>query len=740
MYDFAACWTRRARALLVALTLGIGAVTGLVLTPAAHADSAPDAGTPATVTADALPTVQQNGVVWSQVTVGNTVYATGSFSQTWPAGTSQAGNTTARTNLLAYDITTGNLIASFNHTLNAQGLTITASPDGSRLYVGGDFTTVDGQTRNHIAAFSTATGALDTSFHPTIGSQVAAIAATNSAVYAGGNFFTANGVARTRLAAFAPSNGALLSWAPTADDNQVSAMVMSPDKTRVIVGGKFATLNGITVYGLGSLDAATGSTLPFAINQTVQDYGSKCGILSLSVDGNQVYGSGFAFGCGNFEGTFAADPNTGNIVWVNDCHGDTYSTFPTGQTLYSVSHAHECSPIGQFPDTNPRVWHHALASTTYATGTNVGPDDYGWNYNGVPDSTLLHWYPALGIGSVTGQGQAAWSVTGNSNYIALGGEFPTASGTAQAGLVRYALTTKAPNKVGPVATSSITPKVVSLANGTARVAWTATWDYDNQKLTYNVLRDGGTTPIATLTQNSNFWTLPAMGYVDKGLTPGSTHTYRVQVVDPFGNKIGSGTSNTVTISSATQSPYATDVLSDGAADFWRLGESSGTTAYDWASYSDLTEGTGVSHSVAGAIGGDNNAASGFDGTSSGNAATQASSDGPNVFTIETWINTSTTQGGKIVGFGNAALGSKSSSYDRHLYMDNAGHIIFGVYNNGVSTVTSSKTYNDGQYHQIVATLSDGGMVLYVDGKKVGQNQGTTVGQPYAGYWRVGGTV
>ena len=38
---------------------------------------------------------------------------------------------------------------------------ITASPDGSRVYVGGDFTAVDGAARGHVAAFDTATGALD---------------------------------------------------------------------------------------------------------------------------------------------------------------------------------------------------------------------------------------------------------------------------------------------------------------------------------------------------------------------------------------------------------------------------------------------------------------------------------------------------------------------------------------------------------------------------------------------------
>ena len=38
--------------------------------------------------------------------------------------------------------------------------------------------------------------------------------------------------------------------------------------------------------------------------------------------------------------------------------------------------------------------------------------------------------PPLATGTFTGQDQAAWSVTGNANYISLGGEFPKVNGIA----------------------------------------------------------------------------------------------------------------------------------------------------------------------------------------------------------------------------------------------------------------------------------------------------------------------
>ncbi|MCW2914110.1 MAG: hypothetical protein JWN52_2178 [Actinomycetia bacterium] len=121
------------------------------------------------------------------------------------------------------------------------GIVVTAGlADRSRVYVGDDFTTVGGKTRNHTAAFDTATGALDPAFKPSVSGKVRAISATNTTIYFGGNFFSVNGSIRTRLAA---RNGALsATWRPVADDGEVFALLVPPDHSRVIVGGRFQKL------------------------------------------------------------------------------------------------------------------------------------------------------------------------------------------------------------------------------------------------------------------------------------------------------------------------------------------------------------------------------------------------------------------------------------------------------------------------------------------------------------------
>ena len=735
----------------VAVCLSLsGALVALGLTASpVSADTRPAAGVPSTVSADALPTVQINGVVWKTAIVGTTAYAVGSFTRARPAGVAVGGaGEVARNNILAFDVATGALLP-FAPALNAQALTVKPSPDGRRIYVGGDFTTVDGQVRSKIAAFDTTSGMLDSSFAPTVSAQVRAVAVTGSAVYVGGAFMKANGVARTRLAAFGRTDGALLPWQPTALDNQVEALAVSPSNaSRVIVGGRFQTMNGVPQVGVGAVDAVSGATAPWSsrpVPTTLNPTNATSWVTDLQVQGDTVFGSADGEGGHWYDGRFAAKFDTGDLVWLDNCYGATYGMFPAGDTIYSVGHAHDCTSLGAFSETSPTTWHRTLAETAYPVGTDHGPAGSNMNYSGQPVPGLLHWFPTLGAGSYTGQFQAAWTVTGNANYLIEGGEFPSVNGTSQQGLVRFALSTTAPNKMKPVFTPALVPTAASLQAGTIRVSWPATWDADNSSLRYDLYRDFGTAPVYSLTQPATGWTstnpsVPtgaSMGFIDRGLAFGSSHSYRLKVSDPFGNNLDNMRSKTVTVTSTSPSEYTKAVLGDGATSFWRLGET-GSTAFDYAGFNDATSGSGVTGGAVGAINADANPASVFDGTTNGFAATRSASPATASLTVEGWVKTTSTTGGKIIGYGSASAGT-SSSYDRHVYMDNAGHIIFGVYNGGVHTVTSGQTYNDGQYHQVVATLDPTqGMTLYVDDKSVGKDPGTTLGQSYTGYWRIGG--
>jgi PKD repeat protein len=226
--------------------------------------------------------------------------------------------------------------------------------------------------------------------------------------------------------------------------------------------------------------------------------------------------------------------------------------------------------------------------------------------------------------------------------------------------------------------------------------------------------DGGTATGATATHT---------------YTAGGSYTVTLTVTD------GGGASDTVSHQIAIADSYGTLINASDPYLFWRLGEGPGsTTAVDSGPHGNNGGyQAGVTPGGTGPMPG--SLAPQFDGASGVVVASTPVND-PTVYSEEAWFKTTTTAGGKIMGFGDAASGS-SSNYDRHVYMDSDGHINFGAWTGTANVATSPGTYNDGQWHHVVATQGPAGMVLYLDGTSVATNPQTDA-QPYVGYWRVGG--
>ncbi|GAB94040.1 hypothetical protein KILIM_001_00420 [Kineosphaera limosa NBRC 100340] len=707
--------------------------------PVAAAVAAQAAATPTTVTADALPTWQVNGVVWKQAVAGTTVYAVGSFTKTRPPGVAEGGaGEVDANNIVAFDITTGERVASFAPQLNGQALAVEVSPDKSTVYIGGDFTMVDGQARNHVAAFNAATGQL-TSWSPSIDGQVRSLVTIGAQVYAGGNFRSASGQPRSRLAAFAADTGALRPWAPVVNDGFVWTMTATPDASALVVGGSFTQLGGTPQYGMGKIDASTGQVQPWAATSRIRTAGSNGAITSLRADGSQIYGAGYAFGNGaEFEGTFAADPATGAITWVNDCLGDTYDVYPFAGALYAVNHAHDCSVVGGVPDTEPRNrWQSAQASSLTATGMNTVKDQYGWDFTGLPNAGILAWTPSMAFGTVTSARQAAWTIVGSGDYLAFGGEFPRVNGVAQQGLTRYALPASAPRKSGPIYVPGSDPVATSTESGNVRVSFAALWDRDDARLTYDLFRDN--TRVTTLADiESTYWNQPNLGFSDTGLTPGATHRYQVRATDSAGNMQWSARSAPVTVSGTPappMSPYERAVRVAGAAHLWRFAEASGSSvAQDAIGYADANA-SSVSFGVGGAITPASPAANFGAGS---RLTTRGGEHSGDAVSVEAWVRTANNynRGGRIVGFGDSPRGT-SLIRDRVLYVDNNGRVNFSVMTDQRFTARSSARVNNGQWNHVVGTYADGQLTVYVNGAVSAQVQNVPAPRQYLGYWRLG---
>ncbi|MFE7845374.1 PKD domain-containing protein [Microbacterium sp. NPDC057407] len=218
-------------------------------------------------------------------------------------------------------------------------------------------------------------------------------------------------------------------------------------------------------------------------------------------------------------------------------------------------------------------------------------------------------------------------------------------------------------------------------------------------------------------------------------TSAGDYTVTLTVTDTLGSTSQIVTKQiTVGPPTAPAAKYTQRVLDDGAQVYWGLGGATGNV--DWVSDRDAIFTAGVGSSADDVYEGATNGSATFDGGSAfGRTSRTISANTP--FSAEVWFKTTTTNGGKIFGYGGSAEGN-SGNYDRHLYMTNDGRLVFGVWLGFAAIVQTQTSYNDGQWHHAVAQVGANGEQLFVDGQLVASDNGVTGAQPYDGYWRIGG--
>ncbi|MFT3945110.1 MAG: PKD domain-containing protein [Ancrocorticia sp.] len=722
---------RRFTAVLAAVATAI--TGGLVLTPAASAApgemAAVSISDADTVSADALPAPQMNGVVWQQEIVGSTVYAVGNFSKARPAGSAVGQNEVNRNHVLAYNIDTGALLP-FAPNVNGQVYDVEVSPDGKTLYIVGTFTSVNGQSRLRAAAFDTASGALKT-WRPVLNYNATVVTVTGTTVYMGGMFTTVNNQSRTRLVGVDTRTGTTNTpLNATIPDGDIRGIEVSPDGTQVVIGGSFTSVNGSDSpgFGLARLNVATNELLPFPLNDVVRNAGPNSSIYRLNSDASGIYAVAYDYmSTSEFEGGVHTDWE-GNILWFDACKGDSYDIWPNDKVVYVASHKHNCDSMGNVPNVSPWIYHHASANTNFATGVNVSAD-----YAGQPSPTMYAFRPEFQVGTFTGASQAVWSVTGTDKYVLYAGEFLRVNNKAQQGIVRFARRSAA-DKQGPmIGSANGAPILTSVPHTGMRVSVPGNYDRDDYQLRYIVYRNNTNTVIYDGVRDSRWYDRTGFSIIDTGATPGQTVRYKVLVTDPKGNQAHSSWSEAVAPAAAPVSTVASKVIADSPLHYWRLNEPEGTVSYDWVGNEDLTL-AGTTRAVAGPH---QSQTTQFAGTNSSYGSTSVATRSLYDFSLEMWFKTSKSGGGKLLGFGNKSTGN-SNNHDRTLYIDKQNLLSFGLKYSPNAVLKSATAVNDGKWHHVVGTLEGSTMRLYVDGQLVGERTDTPLRRVFRGYWRVGG--
>lgn len=192
----------------------------------------------------------------------------------------------ARSNLGAV-LANGTADPHFSPSTDGPVHAIAASADGSRLFIGGRFTEVDGVPRHNLAAIDAVTGAVVADWEAdTTGGvpTVTALAVQGDELIVGGRFAGIDGANKEKLAKVDATTGNLIPW-NTWINGAVLDIEIDPDGTTMWVGGEFKRIRGVSRPYFGAMDIGTGEPTAYA------PAGSTSRVLALEVtaDGSWVY-------------------------------------------------------------------------------------------------------------------------------------------------------------------------------------------------------------------------------------------------------------------------------------------------------------------------------------------------------------------------------------------------------------------------------------------------------------------
>jgi hypothetical protein len=286
--------------------------------------------------------------IWRLIRNGGTIAVAGDFSDY---------GIVSRPRLAAFDLDTKALDLNFNPAPESPVYMVKGSTDGSSVFVGGEFATISGVARIGLAKLDLATGAADPNFIAHTNSYVKdlAVSPDGSRLYVGGNFVTINGTSRIRLAAVDTTTGAVDQnfvvdlTAPTNDQSEggARALALSPDGSRLMVIGNFRYAAGLERPLAVQIDTTTPTAT--VTSWTTDNYDQPCARnkigwmrdVDISPDGQTVYivsAGHFYYPACDSANSFPMTPTGSNIAptW----------TVKIGDTLEAVAATSDAVYIG----------------------------------------------------------------------------------------------------------------------------------------------------------------------------------------------------------------------------------------------------------------------------------------------------------------------------------------------------------------------------------------------------------
>jgi hypothetical protein len=229
-------------------------------------------------------TYMTDGKVYATALSGDSkiLYIGGEFTKV----RQKSGSSLTVKNVAAINVKTGAAIRTWRPEVSGHDAVVRSlAVKNGKVFIGGNFTSVEGKPRKNLAAVGAYTKAVVLSpFAPQVGgdtSYVFALEAGDRKLYAGGGFSKVNGAPRKNLAAFSLKTGALdRHWkpkatkAPTCKDpkcsHKVRALELGSRGKSIFVGGSFSHVSGTNGRGgprqsVARVYTATGNLHPWKI-------------------------------------------------------------------------------------------------------------------------------------------------------------------------------------------------------------------------------------------------------------------------------------------------------------------------------------------------------------------------------------------------------------------------------------------------------------------------------------------
>jgi hypothetical protein len=251
----------------VCRTVGLAVVLTLAVPGVVTASDADHATVASDIPVSWTPHLRPDGstarpVAYSITQAGDLMVVGGDFTS---VENSARTTSFARSNVFAFNATTG-AVSSFAPQVNGHVWSVLGA--GNSVYIGGEFTSVNGQPRAALAKLNVATGQLDSSFNPPMTSgRVTDMELSHGQLIVGGSF-------QKKLMSLNPTTGKATNYLsvpitdplPFTSRTEVFRFDVSPDGQRLVAVGNFTEVAGDANWRIFMLNLSATSATKSAWN------------------------------------------------------------------------------------------------------------------------------------------------------------------------------------------------------------------------------------------------------------------------------------------------------------------------------------------------------------------------------------------------------------------------------------------------------------------------------------------